>query len=428
MHEQITTLFVFSWFLVRRVSSRSLLALEELCRGQDGELAVGSATELATATVGYGGLAFVVSCALSEETGGHINWQWWQGRLVLLDMLLSQFPLSFELPTDRGEQHSFTNLYDRLCLVLQFAAKATNIQHMRVTKLARRVFVRVVRFGAHVPQAVQYMRQLIDSLQDAHRTTLARRLSLIVGESSSVFRNVSASDLSSSFQAGSPSANIKRAFSGGLKPVRGMRDNVETDGGREDASTDRAKEPLLLDDAVAMTDKEKESSERKVSIPDKESQLSSPPPHVFDETSHKRTSDPADIKAVDPLSSLPSPHRPSIQPEFPPNGVCKDMDADEAEAVVQAMEASESRLPVLSSLAPPDDLVTVHIQEGAEGASPDQRDGSNVYVEGIHWKKGARIGTGAFCTCFLARDIKTGALMALKQVCCIPSLRWTDKQ
>ncbi|GAB6029131.1 Mitogen-activated protein kinase kinase kinase 1 [Chamberlinius hualienensis] len=38
------------------------------------------------------------------------------------------------------------------------------------------------------------------------------------------------------------------------------------------------------------------------------------------------------------------------------------------------------------------------------------------YVEHVHWKKGCVLGMGAFSTCFQARDIKTGVLMAVKQV------------
>ena len=38
------------------------------------------------------------------------------------------------------------------------------------------------------------------------------------------------------------------------------------------------------------------------------------------------------------------------------------------------------------------------------------------YAEGTHWSKGRVIGTGAYCTCFLARDMKSGTIMAVKQV------------
>jgi hypothetical protein len=375
----------------RRVSSRSLLALEELCRGQDGELAVGSATETTKNSVGYGGLPFIVSCAVGETDMGHSNWQWWQGRLVLLDMLLSKFPFSFQLPADMQASTSFQELNSRLCVVLQFATEATHVQHMRVTKLARRVFVRSVRFGAHIPEVVQYMKQLIDSLQDTHRTTLSRRLSLIVGESSRFSQNSALKDtsISSSFQASSlPSLSLS------LTPL----DMERVDQLRDSASNEKQYPCEMTGHAGLSVTEEKRLLE-----------------NVFSSLSHNipLTSSTTNAEAKGPPCIAPP-----VQSELLHEGTCKDVDVDEVEAVVQAMEASQSdsHLPVLSGLAPPDDLVTVHVQEGADGASQGQRDGSNFYVEGIHWKKGARIGTGAFCTCFLARDIKTGALMALKQV------------
>jgi hypothetical protein len=45
---------------------------------------------------------------------------------------------------------------------------------------------------------------------------------------------------------------------------------------------------------------------------------------------------------------------------------------------------------------------------------------ARLYLEGIHWKRGSVIGTGAFSTCYQARDVQTGTLMAVKQVdCCV---------
>ena len=43
-------------------------------------------------------------------------------------------------------------------------------------------------------------------------------------------------------------------------------------------------------------------------------------------------------------------------------------------------------------------------------------DGGSTYLEGQHWVKGKLIGTGAFCSCFLARDTRLGTMMAVKQV------------
>ena len=46
-----------------------------------------------------------------------------------------------------------------------------------------------------------------------------------------------------------------------------------------------------------------------------------------------------------------------------------------------------------------------------QGCSSD-----HMYQEGEHWKRGSVLGTGAFSTCYQARDVQTGTLMAVKQV------------
>ena len=40
----------------------------------------------------------------------------------------------------------------------------------------------------------------------------------------------------------------------------------------------------------------------------------------------------------------------------------------------------------------------------------------HLYLEGVHWKKGELLGTGAYSSCYAVRDLMTGSLMAVKQV------------
>ncbi len=42
------------------------------------------------------------------------------------------------------------------------------------------------------------------------------------------------------------------------------------------------------------------------------------------------------------------------------------------------------------------------------------------YLEGVHWQRGPMLGTGAFSTCYQARDVKTGTIMCVKQVRRVP--------
>ena len=39
-----------------------------------------------------------------------------------------------------------------------------------------------------------------------------------------------------------------------------------------------------------------------------------------------------------------------------------------------------------------------------------------IYRQDNEWVKGKVIGSGAYCSCFLAQDTRTGTIMAVKQV------------
>lgn len=54
-------------------------------------------------------------------------------------------------------------------------------------------------------------------------------------------------------------------------------------------------------------------------------------------------------------------------------------------------------------------------QKGDEADGKDCND-KHVYLEGVHWTKTELLGTGAFSSCYAARDKSRGTLMAVKQV------------
>ena len=41
---------------------------------------------------------------------------------------------------------------------------------------------------------------------------------------------------------------------------------------------------------------------------------------------------------------------------------------------------------------------------------------SREYCEGVDWTKASVLGTGAYSTCYQARDVQTGTIMAAKQI------------
>lgn len=40
----------------------------------------------------------------------------------------------------------------------------------------------------------------------------------------------------------------------------------------------------------------------------------------------------------------------------------------------------------------------------------------SIYQEGLHWTRGPLLGTGAFSICYQGRDLRTGTIMAVKQI------------
>lgn len=107
---------------------------------------------------------------------------------------------------------------------------------------------------------------------------------------------------------------------------------------------------------------------------------------------------------------------------------CKEeVEREEAEALAKAMEVSEhqSPIPIVPGLTPTamEEVITIRIQpdevdrNSSNCKSLDSKgSGPQIYYEGIHWVKGPLLGTGAFSTCYQARDTSTGVIMAVKQI------------
>ncbi|KAK7484101.1 hypothetical protein BaRGS_00024713 [Batillaria attramentaria] len=102
---------------------------------------------------------------------------------------------------------------------------------------------------------------------------------------------------------------------------------------------------------------------------------------------------------------------------------CKEeVEKEEAEALARALEVSEhqSPIPIVPGLTPTarEEVITVRIQpddvDAVRGES--SRGQPQMYYESIHWVKGPLLGTGAFSTCYQARDVQTGVIMAVKQI------------
>ncbi|PVD23356.1 hypothetical protein C0Q70_16624 [Pomacea canaliculata] len=102
---------------------------------------------------------------------------------------------------------------------------------------------------------------------------------------------------------------------------------------------------------------------------------------------------------------------------------CKEeVEKEEAEALALAMEVSEQQtpIPIVPGLTPTarEEVITIRIQpdEANNGSGDMSTRNSQTYMEGFHWVKGPLLGTGAFSTCYQARDARTGVIMAVKQI------------
>ncbi|XP_052775988.1 mitogen-activated protein kinase kinase kinase 1-like [Mya arenaria] len=102
--------------------------------------------------------------------------------------------------------------------------------------------------------------------------------------------------------------------------------------------------------------------------------------------------------------------------------LCKEeVEKEEALALAKAMEVSahDPPTPIVPGLTPHDQeqVITIRIQPDAcEEVDSEVGNAPSLYYESVHWVKGPLLGTGAFSTCYQARDVKTGTIMALKQI------------
>ncbi|KAL3869798.1 hypothetical protein ACJMK2_042435 [Sinanodonta woodiana] len=101
---------------------------------------------------------------------------------------------------------------------------------------------------------------------------------------------------------------------------------------------------------------------------------------------------------------------------------CKEeVEREEALALARAMEVSVADPPKLfvPGLTPTEkeEVVTIRIQPDDECEIMDNNGNRpTLYLENTHWVKGPLLGTGAYSTCYQARDVKTGIIMAVKQI------------
>jgi mitogen-activated protein kinase kinase kinase 1 len=170
----------------KRTSQLSISALQELVKGQDGELAVGKEI-VNPGNRGIGGLSYLIECSTELYDPSQVQWQWLLGRCYMLMRLLDEFPRDFTTrpPCGAGvEMSSLEELmhYDRVMRVLSFTRMALDNSHQKVGKMARRLFYYTAKLQAHNSSMMKKITDMLDGLEINLQVHLKRNLLKVAAE------------------------------------------------------------------------------------------------------------------------------------------------------------------------------------------------------------------------------------------------------
>ncbi|XP_067679391.1 mitogen-activated protein kinase kinase kinase 1-like isoform X1 [Haliotis asinina] len=188
----------------KRTSQLSVSTLVELAKGQSGELAVGREIlnpVSSTGPNGLDGLNYVLKCVTEEYNVDSVQWQWLLGRLYIIEKLLEEFPQDFlpreiegaadaspdttvpdEAGASAGEGVRQTDTSDRLLSVARFSVKAVCNAHVRISRMARRVFLLTAKLGAHLHSIVSELEDLLSDIDSTSVISVKRKLARIIND------------------------------------------------------------------------------------------------------------------------------------------------------------------------------------------------------------------------------------------------------
>lgn len=180
----------------RRISALSIKVLIEICKDENGELALGRML-VQNNNQSLGGLGFMLTCILTTAHE-YATWPWWLGRLCFLQRLLEEYVDSFILEPDspeisldnsvgvivqEGNHIDGNSIYSdnmtRLMSVLRFAILAGQCSHTMVSKLAITILLGCTSLAASCPSAFVHIKKLVSKLKPSQRSILQRRLATL---------------------------------------------------------------------------------------------------------------------------------------------------------------------------------------------------------------------------------------------------------
>ncbi|KAJ8306219.1 hypothetical protein KUTeg_016764 [Tegillarca granosa] len=181
---------------MRKTSQLSLSTIVELAKSQAGELAVGKEI-LNPGTLGLDGFDYVIKCVTEDYNPSEVTWQWLLGRLYVIEKLFDEFQndlLPRNPPEGKSGDETSSSVgagideiptissHDRLIAIAQFSVRAVTNSHMRICRMARRVFWLCARFAAHMDYIIEELERMVDQLDSNIALSMKRRLLKIVGE------------------------------------------------------------------------------------------------------------------------------------------------------------------------------------------------------------------------------------------------------
>ena len=152
---------------------------------------------LVSGSQGLESLDYVIGCVTEDHATDSAPWQWMLGRLYVLERLFDEFhnELLPRNPPDgkSADEESVTSdstnssviktsVHDRLLQIAKFCMKAVGNSHMKICRMARRVFFLVARFSAHMDSIVEELREMLNNLETSYSVSMRKRLDKIVDE------------------------------------------------------------------------------------------------------------------------------------------------------------------------------------------------------------------------------------------------------
>ena len=160
----------------RRISEVSTDALFELCRGQEGEMALGKHAVCALPS-GLGGIEYLLHIVIEDRDMHSVSWQWLMGRLVLLERIIQELPEEFSLENKNAQIN-----FNRLMMIIDFTFQNLSSTHANVSKLARKVFILAARNTACDNTIFNQVLELIGALDPTLQRGIRKKLTSAIEE------------------------------------------------------------------------------------------------------------------------------------------------------------------------------------------------------------------------------------------------------